>query len=432
MQVRGISVIDSPERPGWVRLCAEVVYEDPSLASEVYWFEVREKYKSFLSDTGNPWLVCLAPLAMALGEPLKIVRPVDRTLLANVYERMRIWKCWYPRLTMIRIEAELLEHPIENAGKTCSFFSGGVDAFFTALYYDRTPDPLVRIPIEDLVNVWGFDIPLANAEAHEEIAKVFRRSAEDLGKELIEVATNLRETQLEKKINWEYLNVSPALASVALALEKRYKKALISSAGGYLVLCPDGTSALLDPLSSTQRLQVVHAGAAFSRVQKTEYIAPFEVVQRSLHVCFHIQSEKNCGRCIKCYRTMTTLETLGFLDRFQTFPKGAFHLSKLAKMFLWESDDVRMSKDVERLAVQKSREDVANAIRGAFKHTQHARRLLSMIKPLYHSPATRKLYWALEHKILADSIGGEERYYPIPDDSILAVDESVRFANNFK
>ena len=432
MRAGSFSIIESPSKKGYVRLCAEVVYDDSLYKPETYWFEVPEKYRRYLSDTGNPWLVCLAPLAMALGEPLHIDRPVDTILLANVCERMRIWKCWYPRLTMVAIEAERSDSPVKNERKTCSFFSGGVDAFFTALYYDRTEDPLVRVPIDDLINVWGFDIPLRNVQAHEGIVAAFSKAASDMGKEFVEVATNLRETLLEKKINWEYMNVSPALASVTLALEKRYQKALISSAGGYLVLCPDGTSALLDPLSSTRDLQVVHAGAAFTRVQKTEYIAPFEVVQKFLHVCFHIQTEKNCGRCIKCYRTMTTLEILGYLDRFQTFPKDAFQLTKLAKMFLWESDDVRMTKDVERLAVARSRQDVAGALRSSFDHTRLVRRLLLTIKPLRANTVTRQLYWSLEHKILSDSIGGEERYYPIPDDSILAVDESVRFANNFK
>ena len=347
MKVGSFSMIKSPSREGFTRLCADVTYDDLSLKSETYWFEVPDKYREYLSETGNPWLVCLAPLAMALGEPLKIDRPVDTTLLANVYERTRIWKCWHPRLSMVRVEAAPLESPVENAGKACSFFSGGVDAFFTALYYDRTPDPMVRIPVDDLVNVWGFDIPLRNVQAHDEIIKAFGQAAQMMGKELIDVATNLRETLLEKKINWEYVNVSPALASVALVLEKRYSKALISSGGGYVGTAPDGSTPLVDPLSSTQKLQVIHAGGAFTRVQKTEYVAPFEVVQKFLHVCFHVQTEKNCGHCVKCYRTMTTLEVLGYLDRFETFPKGAFQLSKLKKMFLWESDDVRMTKDVD-------------------------------------------------------------------------------------
>ena len=432
MRVKQSTIAPSPSRPGYARLSAEVEYDTPGIKPETYWFEVREDYRCFLSDTGNPWLVCLAPLAMALGEPLNICLPVDAKLLAGVIERMRIWKSWYPRLTMVLIEADLLERPVENAGKTFSFFSGGVDAYFTALYYDKTTDPFAKIAIDELVNVWGFDIPYSDRESHEAFMKVFERSAQEMGKELVEVATNLRETQLEKRTSWEKMYLAPALSSVALALEKRYKKALISSSSGYHDSGPDGSSALIDPLSSTGSLRVIHAGAAFSRVQKTEYIAGFSLVQKSLHVCFHIRSEKNCGYCIKCYRTMATLEILGVLPRFKTFPEGAFQLSKAAKVYLWGADDAHMAKDIERLAIQKARPDVAQAVRASFRHSGRVKKLLRLIAPLNGKRFFQGMFWWLEAKILADSVGGEERYYPVPEDSVMALNVSIRVADKFR
>ena len=198
MKLKSSSILDSPDRKGYTRLRGEVEYDAPGLRAETYWFEVPDRYRAYLSETGNPWLVCLSPLAMVLGEPLKISVPVDPVLLTGIYQRMRVWKLWYPRLSMVPIEAELLDRPVENIGKTCSFFSGGVDAYFTALYYDRTTEPYARIPIDELVNVWGFDIPLAREEAHAQIAGLLRRSSEEMGKEFIDMASNLREPGTRK------------------------------------------------------------------------------------------------------------------------------------------------------------------------------------------------------------------------------------------
>ena len=98
------------------------------------------------------------------------------------------------------------EYP--TASKTLSFFSGGVDAFFTALYHSETPDPHHQIPIDDLVNVWGFDIPISNTEAFRKIEEPFREAAALPGKEFVSVATNLRTTQL-KHCDREYIIMVP-------------------------------------------------------------------------------------------------------------------------------------------------------------------------------------------------------------------------------
>jgi hypothetical protein len=66
MNVKSISIQQSPDRPEHVRLCAEVEYDTPGIAPETYWYEVRDKYREHLSDTGNPWLMCLAPAAIML------------------------------------------------------------------------------------------------------------------------------------------------------------------------------------------------------------------------------------------------------------------------------------------------------------------------------------------------------------------------------
>ena len=115
---------------------------------------------------------------------------------------------------------------------------------------------------------------------------------------------------------------------------------------------------------------------------------------------------------------MLTLETLGFLGRFKTFSAEALDLSKVAKMYLWEKDDELYSKDIYQLAIKHARHDVAKAVRGSLAHSRRVGAFLAGIAALRHTKATRPFYWKLEGKILADSIGNEERYYPPSSDSM--------------
>src|SRR5262252_3865481 len=92
---------------GRVRLSAHVRYDRGNPTEETYWFDVPEQYADGLSRSGNPWLVCLAPLAATLGEPLRISLPVDRLLARNVVDLLSIWTSWYPELRAVPLEIEM-------------------------------------------------------------------------------------------------------------------------------------------------------------------------------------------------------------------------------------------------------------------------------------------------------------------------------------
>ena len=109
VEVKSINIVDSPTSKKHMRLLAEIAYDHKFLKPETVWFEVAEDYAGFLTGSGNPWLACLLPLAVTLGEPLRIDRPVDRTLYDNVQELMRIWVGWYPHLQVVSVEADLSE-----------------------------------------------------------------------------------------------------------------------------------------------------------------------------------------------------------------------------------------------------------------------------------------------------------------------------------
>lgn len=404
MELTHTEIVKSPIAEHRVRLCGEVTYDDRRIAPELFWFDVPEKCSEFLSTSGNLWLVCLVPLAVSLGEPLHICKPVDSLLFENIHELMHIWKRWYPHLKVVPVRAEVVRsEQRKTPGKTAAFFSGGADSFFTALRHCDGSSAATGFGIDELLHVWGFDIPLRYPEAYQRMHRNLQIAARALGKEVIDVATNLRDTRLEKT-GWGPLFNGCALASVALALEKRYSTALIASSFGYADLQPWGSHPLTDPLSSTNETRIVHDGAAFDRVQKIEFIARSEVAMRFLHVCWKSESDKNCGNCHKCYRTMTTLALLGALDRCATFSEARFDVKRVGKFYSYDDRDRSGLKQLQALALQKGRRDISRAIERSFKHSDRIDTFLSIISWFSNKPFVWRYAESASRALLSGSL----------------------------
>lgn len=404
MELKGISITKSPNLEDRVRLSGEVLYDDKGYQPEVYWFDFPEKYGEYLSNSGNPWLACLLPLAATFGEALKISKPVDRALFENAQDLMHIWKRWYPHLKVIPIEAELAEPQHSEVHlKTASLFSGGVDSYFTVLRHNNNSGLVTGINIDDLLCIWGFDIPLKNADAFFRMRDVLKSAAQHLGKELIDVATNMRETRWLMS-GYGPLSHGAALASVGLALEERYSKILIPGTHAYDNLMPNGSHPLTDPLFSTSRTRIIHDGAGFDRVEKTEFVAKSEIARRSLRVCWESHTDKNCQSCNKCYRTMMTLMLLGALEQCSTFDESNLEMAKIRRIYSKDDNDRSLLREVQALALQKGRADIARAIERSFKYSKR----LGLYLRITRSLSTKRFVWRwstrLERHLLARSL----------------------------
>jgi hypothetical protein len=374
MQLLDVDVRESPLSAGRVRLNGVVSYDDTGV-TEDYWFDVPLEHEAMLSTSGNPWLACLLPLAATLGQPLRVPLPVDRPLLENADRLMRIWQAWYPELTVVPIEANAAEVDGADGPRRCAaFFSGGVDSFFTLLRPRDTAPPIERTPIQDLITVWGFDIPLDRAASFERMRSQLSNVGQELGKPVIDVATNLRSTRWGAA-RWSYVAHGAGLASVGLALEERFQTIYIAGGGGYRGLHPWGSHSVTDPLFSTWRTAIVYDAVSYLRTEKVERICAVPTVQRTLHVCYEKSSDENCGECNKCRRTMLTLETCNVLHAYETFPRRTIDLEQIAAMDCTYFADFREFQDIRALAVARGRTDVVRAIDRALKRARMRIRL---------------------------------------------------------
>ena len=257
MKLERIDIAPSPDRPRWTRLTGQVRYDRPQDGkdAEAYWYEFPDEFAGSLTTGGDPWLACLLPVAVEIGEPLVLSRPVDALMLDHARDRMAIWHWWNRRHAPVRIEADVEAAPHERGTRTVSLFSGGVDSFYAAL----APRSL---PIDDLLVIHGaFDLMHARRDAFERVQAKLQAAADALGKVLIPSATNLLHTRLGTT-DLAYMSQGSMMGSVPLALERRYARILIPSSVDLDWKEAWGTHPITDAMLSTSATFVAEDGYA--------------------------------------------------------------------------------------------------------------------------------------------------------------------------
>ena len=396
MELVSVRIGRAPSASSRVRLVGDVVYDDRPGQIEQYWFEVPESYADSLRLSGNPWLASLLPLAVTLRQPLRIQAPVDPFLLENVPRLMRTWCDWYherfPWIGPVAVEApSKATEPGPDPRDSAAFFSGGIDSFYMIL---RNPG------IQRLLCVRGFDIPLQVPEEFERLRARLDAAARGLGKELVDVATNLRETRF-REASWGYLAHGCALASVALVLETRLGEVRIAGTHYDGPLKPWGSQPETDPLLSTSLTRIFHEDACVPRSLKTELVSRSDVALRSLHVCYRINSSENCGDCMKCLLTMLNLEVLGALPRCTTFPK--LDLERVKRAYVHSSPYQRLYRELAGRARAAERTDVADAIDEALRRSRKLQRWMAALEWLGTKRGIWRIARRLRRRALADS-----------------------------
>ena len=361
--MRLVSTQVAQQSDGNNRLSGEVRYADGT--TDTYWFDLPTGWEP--TNSGNPWVACLLPLAVTLGEDIEISLPVDGELLDSTAGLMRLWKSWFPSLSMVSVRPDAVA-PIEGTPREAmAFFSAGVDSYYTVL----------RHPVKRLVNILGLDMPITKKWAFQKHCERLSSIARNLGAELVPIRTNIRQTRW-KTCHWELLGHGAALAAVALVMENRFSKVWIAASYDYGTLHPWGSHPLSDPLFSTSKTQIIHDGATHTRVEKTESIVQSELVMQTLHVCFRGldalgQDDTNCGECSKCYRTMAVLDILGQLDKCALFDRKMFDVRKISRMLVETTGDKIFSAEITELAekwaemTSSGKSNVACAVRSGFR-----------------------------------------------------------------
>ncbi len=260
------------------------------------WYRLPKTYQA--SRAGDPFLAAALLPAMVKGERLEIDSslPVSPKLLKNILTLQEIHHCWNPVLKIVPISTTAAPAEPHNAG-VLSFFSGGVDSMFTFLKHQKE--------ITHAVLINGFDFYLDSVTYQTAVARnsSFVRS---FGKILIPVETNYYQFGYHYNLS-RVLTQGSTLASVALLLG--FPCVFVPSSFSYSSLKPLGSSPLTDPLYSNEGTRIIHDGGEVRRVDKVLRVAECEPALANLRVCMD-DINVNCGKCVKCLRTMIPLGLL--------------------------------------------------------------------------------------------------------------------------
>ena len=217
-------------------------------------FKLYFESKDISLHASNEAFICCALLpAMASGcAQIDFEGTLSEQFSSNLVLIQALFSKWQKHLKPVNIKPSLsqkkLSHDKVNKKKrVASFFSGGVDSFYTLLKHHEE--------ITDIILVHGFDMPLWNTTLREKTSAKVKQVATHYGKNVIEVETNLREL-LDPHEDWLMAH-GTALACIGHLLSANFKKIYIPSSYSHEQLVPLGTHPDLDPLWSSEALTFV-------------------------------------------------------------------------------------------------------------------------------------------------------------------------------
>lgn len=376
MRLREIKKGPSPERPEFIRLSGEVLFEHDQ-SSCVYWVEYPTAYADEISTDGNSWLILMNLLAASSGEDITVDHPVDPYLLEHLKAVRREWHAWDQQWKLTRFVCPNLKAMARTGQKTGAFFSGGIDSYDSLLRNNESPNNEgdAADAITDLITAHGLDFPLTLYDHFRQVQHHLEAAAGSFNKTHLVAITNIRTLEDVYDKAWQDIAFGSALAFIAYGLSLRFKEVIIASSHQYGFLRPNGSHPLTDSLFSSKALRIVHDGAVSSRVEKTRRVARSREALSGLHVCQNIRggetfSHLNCSICEKCQRTMVTLDLLNAKNNAVTFDWSQYTVQGVSRNYIKLRSSATFYEEIYHAAMEQGRLDIARAIRQSLRRTR--------------------------------------------------------------
>lgn len=303
--------------------------EKDGIVNELYFSSKQISFKK--NDASIPTLLVLLQ-GMKQKRNIIVNGEVSDSFINNINKYVSIFTDWHEKYH----EITLINYGISNVNDcsedsfTATFFSGGVDSFYTFLKNKNS--------ITQLIFVHGFDVSLKEINLKQRISLIGQKIATDFNVEYIEIETNAR--QITKGFgHWGLHAHGLGLGAVARSLSGNIGKIFIPSSFSKDELFPWGSHPDLDYLMGDDSIEIVHDGINVTRTEKIEYISQFPEALKYLRVCYKNPNQTyNCCECEKCLRTMTSLYAVGKLSKSTSFSEE-IDLEKI--MILDLSSEVR-------------------------------------------------------------------------------------------
>ncbi len=263
------------------------------------------------AEDASGYLPVALMLSMYRGEDLQIEGAVSPRLLRASEELQRVYSAWDPAARRCRVRATAELETTEPAAGVGCMMSRGVDSLHAATR-GRAVALTHLVFCDSLEPVWDDDVRARERELNAE-------AAGRIGLPLLVLSTNLRDPTAQL-IDYNDLH-GAGLALLAHSLSGGLGRCVFPAGGTTAALSSAGSHPLLDPLFSTERLEVEPASPWLDRGQRIrDLAAEAPELLELIKSCNRVNSTDNCGRCRKCLRTMIALHVAGVLHRVPTFP----------------------------------------------------------------------------------------------------------------
>lgn len=207
-------------------------------------FIVRGGEPDWLPERGDAFLAAMLMPAMRLGEDLTLDAPVSPRLLRGSKAMMEVYRTWGDGLTAVRVRARGTPMQGEPEGVGL-FFTAGTDGFSSR--FEDGEMCAGRRAVTELLYV---NHERRAIRDYEPMLRRLRRVAGRTGCRTVVLDTNVREL-VDPLVSWKHYH-GAAFAAVALALQGRLGRCLIAA--------HEQNHPNLDPLWSTERLEIMDGG----------------------------------------------------------------------------------------------------------------------------------------------------------------------------
>jgi hypothetical protein len=355
---------------GNARLSARILFAD---ASREMWFCIPLEHADwFAVDRCDGFVVALVLQAMGRGEDIITKAPMSSKLWHNLtLFFIPMMAKAFKNLHVISIIPASLIETTTQATAVAGGFSGGIDSFAAIV------DHFVN---EQFSNYRMSHFLFHNVGSHGDkdyhaARRLFRLRYKTLREypSLVDVPFVPVDTNIHEIVPTEFVKTYITLnASVPLVLQNHFRKYFYASSYKHEDCGVNKTDIVgrFDPIAfhmlSTETLDCISTGGQLSRVEKTKLVAGYEMSRRFLNVCIAESSEgKNCSTCIKCCRTLLTLDLFGLSGRYS------------------EVFDLKRFAEVRRHYINK---EVLRAPMGGFEYE-----ILELAREICNEPWARRL-----------------------------------------
>jgi hypothetical protein len=316
------------------KITAIVTWEVAERAPFTLTFETFNAPPPSLDQAGNALMTAMFPVAFHDREARIVMdAPLCPMLADNLQTVLSWWNNWSggPPQRML-LEGDPASPADHLPTPATAFLSGGVDSFHMLhrnrrLYAAGSPASIGR-----LILVHGFDIGRRKRNAEDALfadaVARFENIVGPLGISVATCRTNLRQIPLSDGF-WTERFYGAAAIAAGHAITPGTGYLMIAGTYDIPNLGPLGSNPAIDIQFSSQRMQVLHEGLRFSRLEKVRELLEWPPAINNLRVCAQGGRETyNCGQCEKCLRTRLELLAVGCMhsDAFgaTAFAPGLF------------------------------------------------------------------------------------------------------------